>query len=75
MVERGATRIVVVRAITEADDPEAAARELREALTHVRGLTTPRSRERADAIRAQLQPLGPDERPLGLKLAVALARR
>ena len=32
-----------------------------------------RSRERADAIRAQLEPLGPDERPLGLKLAVALA--
>jgi hypothetical protein len=32
-----------------------------------------RSRERADAIRAQLQPLGPNERPLGLKLAFALA--
>jgi hypothetical protein len=32
-----------------------------------------RSRERDDAIRAQLQPLGPDERPLGIKLAVALA--
>ena len=32
-----------------------------------------RSRERADAIRAQLKPLGPDERPLGLKLAVGLA--
>ena len=30
--ERGATRIVVVRAITEADDPEAAARALRGAL-------------------------------------------
>src|SRR4051794_34034753 len=30
--ERGATRIVVVRAITDADDPEAAARALREAL-------------------------------------------
>ena len=36
VVERGATRIVVVRAITEASDPEHAARELREALTHVR---------------------------------------
>jgi len=36
VVERGATRIVVVRAITEAADPERAARELREALTHVR---------------------------------------
>jgi thiamine-phosphate pyrophosphorylase len=32
VVERGASRIVVVRAITEADDPEAAARELRAAL-------------------------------------------
>ncbi|RKQ92271.1 thiamine-phosphate pyrophosphorylase [Solirubrobacter pauli] len=32
VVERGATRIVVVRAITEAEDPEAAARELRSAL-------------------------------------------
>ena len=32
VVERGATRIVVVRAITEAEDPGAAARELREAL-------------------------------------------
>jgi thiamine-phosphate pyrophosphorylase len=32
VVERGATRIVVVRAITEADDPEAAARALRAAL-------------------------------------------
>ena len=35
VVERGATRIVVVRAITEADDPEAAARALRAELTHV----------------------------------------
>ncbi len=32
VVEAGATRIVVVRAILEADDPEAAARALREAL-------------------------------------------
>jgi thiamine-phosphate pyrophosphorylase len=32
VVERGATRIVVVRAITEAADPEAAARALRDAL-------------------------------------------
>ena len=32
VVERGASRIVVVRAITEADDPEAAARALRAAL-------------------------------------------
>jgi hypothetical protein len=32
-----------------------------------------RSRQRAEATRASLTPLGPDERPLGLKLAVALA--
>ena len=32
-----------------------------------------RSRAKADAIRAGLEPLGPDERPLGLKLATALA--
>ena len=32
VLERGATRVVVVRAITEAADPEAAARELKEAL-------------------------------------------
>jgi hypothetical protein len=29
--------------------------------------------DRAEAIRAQLRPLGPGERPLGLKLAVGLA--
>ncbi len=32
-----------------------------------------RSRKRADAVRAGLTPLGPGERPLGIKLAVALA--
>ena len=32
VLERGARRVVVVRAITEAEDPEAAARELREAI-------------------------------------------
>ncbi len=32
VIARGASRIVVVRAITEAEDPRAAARELREAL-------------------------------------------
>jgi thiamine-phosphate pyrophosphorylase len=32
VIERGATRVVVVRAITQAEDPEAAARELRDAL-------------------------------------------
>jgi len=32
-----------------------------------------RSRERTEATRAALRPLGPSERPLGIKLAVALA--
>jgi hypothetical protein len=32
-----------------------------------------RSRERADAVRAELTPLGPQERPLGLQLALYLA--
>ena len=32
-----------------------------------------RSRAKTEAIQAQLTPLGPDERPLGIKLAVALA--
>jgi thiamine-phosphate pyrophosphorylase len=35
VVEAGATRVAVVRAITEADDPEAAARALRTALPEV----------------------------------------
>jgi thiamine-phosphate pyrophosphorylase len=42
VIERGARRIVVVRAITEATDPEAAARELRAALEEGRvGATKP----------------------------------
>ena len=32
-----------------------------------------RSRAKTEAIQAQLTPLGPDERPLGIKLAVALS--
>ncbi len=32
-----------------------------------------RSRAKTEAIQAGLEPLGPDERPLGIKLAVALA--
>jgi hypothetical protein len=32
-----------------------------------------RSRAKTEAIQAQLEPLGPDERPLGLKLAAGLA--
>jgi thiamine-phosphate pyrophosphorylase len=37
VVEAGARRVVVVRAVAAADDPEAAARELREAVGGVRG--------------------------------------
>ena len=94
VVERGATRIVVVRAITEAEDPEARGaraarrrwrdaprRAARPATVRRDAAPSPRdgraaTRARAsatEAIRAQLQPLGPDERPLGIKLAVALA--
>jgi hypothetical protein len=38
-----------------------------------RGPDYSRSRAKADALRAQLEPLAPGERPLGLKLAIALA--
>jgi thiamine-phosphate pyrophosphorylase len=41
VVERGATRIVVVRAIADAPDPEAAARELRAALEQGVGAAQP----------------------------------
>jgi thiamine-phosphate pyrophosphorylase len=41
VVERGATRIVVVRAIADAADPEAAARELRAALEQRVGAAQP----------------------------------
>jgi thiamine-phosphate pyrophosphorylase len=41
VVERGATRIVVVRAIADAPDPEAAARQLRDALEQGVGAAQP----------------------------------
>ena len=41
VVARGATRVVVVRAITEAEEPEAAARALRAALEERRGQAQP----------------------------------
>jgi thiamine-phosphate pyrophosphorylase len=41
VLDRGASRIVVVRAITEAADPEAAARELRQALEAPVGAAQP----------------------------------
>ena len=83
VVEAGARRIVVVRAITEADDPEAAARALRAARRRearawagvaARRRPEPgagermrrgyaRAEERNAAVRAELEPLAPGERP------------
>ena len=97
----GAGRVVVVRAIAQAPDPEAAARALRAALQGV-PLREPevgmgrRSRKRSVSairaarrrsgwprrvaqrarnaeVRAQLRPLGPDERPLPLLIAIAIS--
>jgi thiamine-phosphate pyrophosphorylase len=73
VVAAGATRIVVVRALTESADPEATARALRGALPQ-EAASVPRSRkrgrrerrsseERNAEVRAQLRPLGEDERP------------
>ena len=75
---RGATRIVVVRAITErgrpgGGGPRAAGRAggpRWRRLTAVRPLARA---ERRRAASAPLEPLGAGERPLGIKLAVALA--
>ena len=108
VVERGARRIVVVRALTEAGDPEAAARELRAraggsgwrsaAVSGDAGAPPPtvparrgierrglgdgaaqarprrlRGEERDAAIRAQLEPLAPGERPRAITVAVIVA--
>jgi hypothetical protein len=53
----------------ERDEAAAEGEAQRDALA--RGYS--RSRARTEAIQAGLQPLGPGERPLGIKLAVALA--
>lgn len=75
VVDRGAQGIVVVRAIGEADDPEAAARELagvgRSDDRMRRGYA--RSRERDDAVRASLVPLKPGERPGAVTVAAVVA--
>jgi thiamine-phosphate pyrophosphorylase len=76
VVDRGAQGIVVVRAITEADDPEAAARELADVAAPDddrmrRGYA--RSRERDDAVRASLEPLKPGERPRVVTVAAIVA--
>ena len=75
VVDRGAHGIVVVRAIGEADDPEAAARELagvEESDDRMRRGYA-RSRERDDAVRASLEPLKPGERPGAVTVAAVVA--
>jgi thiamine-phosphate pyrophosphorylase len=72
----GARRIAVVRAITEAPDPARAATLLKAEITTPSGfLERYRARTEAEnaAARARLEPLGPDERPWPLRLAVAVA--
>lgn len=83
VVAAGATRIVVVRALTEADDAEATARALRAALpreeagahaSRKRGQRERRSSEERNAeIRAQLQPLAEGERPGAVTAAAIVA--
>ena len=66
----GARRIAVVRAITEADDPERSAVVLRaEVATPADFLERYRARTEAQnaAARARLEPLGPGERPWPLR--------
>jgi len=81
VVRHGATRIVVVRAITEAEDPAVAARALRAALD-VPAADTPqdrmrrgysRSAARNEAVRRTLVPLAPGERPRAVTVAALLA--
>ncbi|MDE3130402.1 MAG: thiamine phosphate synthase [Acidobacteriota bacterium] len=71
----GAQRIAVVRAITEARDPQRAATVLRAEITAPADfLERYRARTEAQnaAARARLEPLAPGERPWPLRLAVAL---
>jgi thiamine-phosphate pyrophosphorylase len=72
----GAQRIAVVRAITEASDPERSAAVLKAEVTAPADfLERYRARTEAQnaAARAKLEPLAPGERPGPLKAAVALA--
>ncbi len=66
----GAERIVVVRAIAEADDPKAAAAQLKQAIKD-----RPRRKsaeERNAAVRAELKPFEPGERPAAAAIAAIL---
>jgi thiamine-phosphate pyrophosphorylase len=72
----GANRVAVVRAIAEAVDPEASARRLDHALeVGPPGVRRARksSAERTAEIQATLEPIGADERPTPLRVAVATA--
>ena len=72
----GAQRIAVVRAITEARDPERSATVLRaEIIAPADFLERYRARTEAQnaAARALLEPLAPGERPWPLRLSVAVA--
>jgi thiamine-phosphate pyrophosphorylase len=72
----GAQRIAVVRALTEASDPERSAAVLRaEIVAPADFLERYRARTEAQnaAARARLDPLAPGERPWPLRAAVALA--
>ena len=72
----GANRVVVVRAIAEAADPEAVTRRLAHALEvgppNARR-PRPSSEERNAAIQSALEPIAPGERPAPLVVAVAAA--
>ncbi len=70
VVEAGARRVAVVRAIADAEDPEVAARTLYKALGSG---TRSRTELRDERARAALTPLGEDERPAALLVAVAVA--
>ncbi|WCB91630.1 Thiamine-phosphate synthase [Baekduia alba] len=72
----GANRVAVVRAIAEAQDPEAVTRRLAHALEiGPPGVRRPRksAEERTAEIQATLEPLAPGERPPALVVAVAAA--
>ncbi len=66
----GAERIVVVRAIAEADDPRAAAAQLKAAIKDRPRRKT--SEEQNAAVRADLKPFEPGERPAAAAIAAIL---
>jgi thiamine-phosphate pyrophosphorylase len=66
----GAERIAVVRAISEADDPKAATRRLKQAVAERPQRQT--SEERNAAARAHIKPFKPGERPAPAAMAAIL---